>query len=105
MRSTEERKDSVDLLLLWHRLFNPDVYFHLGILRIRCTLIIDFKIGLVGPVSSGCGFGYCPDAAPSLRNHLPNESFLRSKHTVSPGWNSLGHHPRGNVVCRAYPRA
>ena len=34
-------------------LFNSHVYIHLGILWVRCSLIIDFKIGSVGPVSSG----------------------------------------------------
>src|SRR5256885_14240277 len=58
------------------RLHNPDVYIHLGILRIRRSLIIDFKIGFVGPVATGFSFGYGPDAGPGLRNHLSNESRL-----------------------------
>src|SRR5438874_1588695 len=86
-------------------LFNSHVYIHLGILWVRCSLIIDFKIGPVSSVAFGRRFGYRPDVAPSLRNNHPDESFFSSKHSVSPRWNFLRNHPKRNIVCRAYLRA
>src|SRR5277367_2677643 len=61
-------------------------------------VFVDIVMWASRPVSSGCGFGYCPDAHPGLGNHLPNESSLRSEHRISSGRNFLGHHPGRDVV-------